>query len=59
MRKSQTQMKEMCYVLAVGLAVVAVAVFYVVAISEFYVGRMSQSNSITLEAISIQVAQNL
>ncbi len=58
--KAQTQMKQMCavWVLAVGVVLVAVAVFYVAAISEVVVGLQSNT-PITLEAISIQTAQAL
>jgi SdpC family antimicrobial peptide len=58
--KAQTQMKEMCavWVLAVGVVLVAVAIFYVAAISEVVVGRMSNA-TITLEAISVQTAEAL
>ena len=58
--KAQTQMKQMCavWVLAVGVVLVAVAIFYVAAISEVVVGLQSNT-PITLEAISIQTAQAL
>jgi SdpC family antimicrobial peptide len=60
--KAESQMKQMCgvWALAIGVAVVAVVVFYVAAISEFYVSKMmSEKNSLALEAISIQTAQSL
>lgn len=60
--KANSQMSKMCgvWALAVGVAVVAVVVFYVVAISEVVVSDMAlQKNSAALEAISIQMAQNL
>jgi SdpC family antimicrobial peptide len=57
LRKSKDQTCAV-FVLAAGVVLVAVAVFYVAAISEVVVGRMSNV-PITLEAISIQTAQAL
>ncbi len=59
--KAESQLKDTCgvWALAVGVAVVAVVVFYVVAISEVTVSLSYEKNSATLDAVSIQIAQNL